>query len=55
MPEPPYMSDQLRSPPSDEGALNRAPGAFNAQRFKKPSAKVKFEFKKPLVNLIGNL
>eukprot|EP00111_Clytia_hemisphaerica_P007411 TCONS_00021549-protein len=39
MPEPPYTNDHLRSPPSDEGALNRAPGAFNAQRFKKPSAK----------------
>ena len=42
--EPP--SYQIRSPPSDEGALNRAPGAFGdrAQRLKKPPAKkVKFD------------
>lgn len=43
LPEPPpFMKDALRSPPSDEGRLNRAPGAFGDRngRFKKPQPKV---------------
>jgi len=37
------MKDPIRNPPSDEGALNRAPGAFGdrANRLKRPPPKVK--------------